>query len=150
MITAYTSADDCFQAVRYTGMASTISRCQSNKARRTFSSWMCSWQICSNYIMLYCQYRPKALMKVSSTLLNLYPDVRQFWRQRWSPSVQASVGIYFLLAAAFVSEPKRWRSMALCKTIWNSNRLIIKCKNLYLEHICLLSWKKKNPNTSCT
>ncbi len=35
-----------------------------------FSSWMCSRQICSNCVMLSCQYEPKSLSNVSNTLLN--------------------------------------------------------------------------------
>ncbi len=35
-----------------------------------FSSWMCSRQICSNCVMLSCQYGPKSLRNVSNTLLN--------------------------------------------------------------------------------
>ncbi len=34
-------------------------------------SWMCNWQICSNCVMLSCQYGPKSLRNVSHTLLNL-------------------------------------------------------------------------------
>ncbi len=36
-----------------------------------FVSWMCSRQICSNCVMLSCQYGPKSLRNVSNTLLNL-------------------------------------------------------------------------------
>ncbi len=45
--------------------------------------WMCSWQICSNCVMLSCQYRPKSLRNVSSTLLNLcHEELKQFWSQK--------------------------------------------------------------------
>ncbi len=43
-----------------------------------FSSWMCS-----NCVMLLCQYGPKSLKNVSNTLLNLcHEELRQFWRQK--------------------------------------------------------------------
>ncbi len=46
-------------------------------------AWMCSWQICSNYVMLSCQYGPKSLRNVSNTLLNLcHEEFRHFWRQK--------------------------------------------------------------------
>ncbi len=35
---------------------------------RRFASWMCSRQICSNCVMLSCQYGPKSLRNVSNTL----------------------------------------------------------------------------------
>ncbi len=44
-----------------------------------FTSWMCSRQICSNCVILSCQYGPKSLRNVSNTLLNL---LRKFWRQK--------------------------------------------------------------------
>ncbi len=48
-----------------------------------FTSWMCSRQICSNCVILSCQYGPKSQRNVSNTLLNLYHDeLRQFWRQK--------------------------------------------------------------------
>ncbi len=48
-----------------------------------FASWMCSRQICSNCVMLSCQYGPKSLNNVSNTLLNLcHEELRQFWRQK--------------------------------------------------------------------
>ncbi len=44
-----------------------------------FASWMCSRQICSNCVMLSCQYGPKSLRNVSNTLLNLcHEEVMQF------------------------------------------------------------------------
>ncbi len=50
---------------------------------RRFASWMCSRQICSNYVILSCQYGPKSLRNVSNTLLNLFhEELRQFWRQK--------------------------------------------------------------------
>ncbi len=39
-----------------------------------FTSWMCSQQICSNCMMLSCQYGPKSLRFVSSTLLNQWHE----------------------------------------------------------------------------
>ncbi len=36
-----------------------------------FASWMCSRQICSNCVMLSCQYGANSLRNVSNTLLNL-------------------------------------------------------------------------------
>ncbi len=48
-----------------------------------FTSWMCRRQICSNCVMLSCQYGPKSLRNVSNTLLNLcHEELRQFWRQK--------------------------------------------------------------------
>ncbi len=48
-----------------------------------FASWMCSRQICSNCVMLSCQYGPESLRNVSNTLLNLcHEELRQFWRQK--------------------------------------------------------------------
>ncbi len=47
-----------------------------------FTSWMCSWQICSSCVMLSYQYGPKYLRNVSNTLLNqCHQELRQFWRQ---------------------------------------------------------------------
>ncbi len=47
-----------------------------------FTSGMRSRQICSNCVMLSCQYGPKSLRNVSNTLLNLcHEELRQFWRQ---------------------------------------------------------------------
>ncbi len=44
-----------------------------------FTSWMCSRQICSNCVMLSCQYGPKSLRNVSNALLNLCnEELRQF------------------------------------------------------------------------
>ncbi len=44
-----------------------------------FPLWMCSRQICSNCVMLSCQYGPKYLRNVSNILLNLcHEDLRQF------------------------------------------------------------------------
>ncbi len=49
-----------------------------------FTSWMCRRQICSNCVMLSCQYGPKSLRNVSNTSLNLcHEELRQFWRQKW-------------------------------------------------------------------
>ncbi len=57
-----------------------------------FTSWMCSRQICSNCAMLSWQYEPKSLRNVSNTLLNLcHEELRQFWRQKGSNPVLASV-----------------------------------------------------------
>ncbi len=40
-------------------------------------------QICSNCVMLSCQYWPKSLRNVSNTLLNLCnEELTQFWRQK--------------------------------------------------------------------
>ncbi len=41
-----------------------------------FTSWMCSWQICSNNMMISCQYEPKSLRNVSNTLLNVRHAVK--------------------------------------------------------------------------
>ncbi len=48
-----------------------------------FPSWMCSRQICSNCVMLSCQYGPQSLRNIFNTLLNLcHEELRQFWRQK--------------------------------------------------------------------
>ncbi len=48
-----------------------------------FTSWMCSRQICSNCVMLSCQYGPKSRKNVSNTLLNLcHEEFRQLWGQK--------------------------------------------------------------------
>ncbi len=53
---------------------------------REIASWMCSRQICSNCVMLSCQYGPKSLRNVSNTLLNLcHGELGQFWRQTSNP-----------------------------------------------------------------
>lgn len=50
---------------------------------RKFTSMTCSWKICSNFVMLSNQYRPKSLRSVSSTLLNLcHKGLGQIWRQK--------------------------------------------------------------------
>ncbi len=38
---------------------------------RRIASWMCSRQICSNCVLVSCQYGPKSLRNVSNTFLNL-------------------------------------------------------------------------------
>ncbi len=44
-----------------------------------FTSWMCSPQICSNCVMLSCQYGPKSPRNASNTWLNLcHEELRQF------------------------------------------------------------------------
>ncbi len=59
------------------------------------TSWMCSRQICSNCVMLSCQYGPKSLRNVSNTLLNLYhEELRHFWRQR---GVQTGISKVYLI-----------------------------------------------------
>ncbi len=65
-----------WQWVHFTQMASTVTRSQSNRdlwdvVERKILIWMCSRQICSNCVMLSCQYGPKSLRNVSNTLLNL-------------------------------------------------------------------------------
>ncbi len=80
-----------WQWVHFTQMASTVTRSQSNRAHLgcggtgdLLASWMCSQQICSNCVMLPCQYGPKSLRNVSNTLMNLcHEELRQFWRQKW-------------------------------------------------------------------
>lgn len=43
---------------------------------------MCSWEICSNCVMLWCPHEQKCLRNVSSTSLNLcYEELKQLWRQ---------------------------------------------------------------------
>ncbi len=60
-----------------------------------FASWMCSRQICSNCVMLSCQYGPKSLRNVSNILLNLFHgELRQFWRKK---RVQPSTSKVYLI-----------------------------------------------------
>ncbi len=60
-----------------------------------FASWMCSRQICSNWVMLSRQYGPKSLRNVSNTLLKLcHEELRQFWRQN---GVQPSTSKVYLI-----------------------------------------------------
>ncbi len=48
-----------------------------------FASWMRSRQICSNCVMLSCQYGLKSLRNFSNTLLNLcHEELRQFKMQK--------------------------------------------------------------------
>lgn len=37
-----------------------------------FAAWIHNWQICSNCVIVLCQYKPKSLRNISSTLLNPY------------------------------------------------------------------------------
>ncbi len=60
-----------------------------------FASWMCSRQICSNCVMLSCQYGPKSLRNVSNTLLNLcHEELKQFWRKKWVQPGSSSLRSY--------------------------------------------------------
>ncbi len=60
-----------------------------------FASWMCSRQICSNCVMLSCQYGPESLRNVSNTLLNrCHEELRQFWRQKWVQPGSSSLRSY--------------------------------------------------------
>ncbi len=56
---------------------------------------MCSRQICSNCVMLSCQYGPKYLRNVSNTLFNLCPEkLREFGRQK---GVQPDTSMVYLI-----------------------------------------------------
>ncbi len=60
-----------------------------------FASWMCSRQICSNCVMLSCQYGPKSLRNVSNTLLNLcHEELKQFW---WQKGVRCGTSKVYLI-----------------------------------------------------
>ncbi len=87
-----------WQWVHFTQIAASVSRSQSNRAPLGcggFVSWMCSWQICSNCVMLSCQCGPKSLRNVSNTLLNLcHEELRHFWRRR---GVQPDTSKVYLL-----------------------------------------------------
>ncbi len=48
-----------------------------------FTSWMCRRQICSNCVMLWCQYGPKSLRNVSNTLLNLSRRIKAVLKAKW-------------------------------------------------------------------
>ncbi len=76
-------------------------------------------QICSNCVMLSCQYEPKSLRNVSNTLLNLcHEELRQFWRQKWvQPGaskmylIKWPVSVYILLVKTL--------SVLLSFFLWN-------------------------------
>ncbi len=52
-------------------------------------------QICSNCVMLSCQYGPRSLRNVSNTLLNpCHEELTQFWRQKW---VQPGTSTVYLI-----------------------------------------------------
>ncbi len=53
------------------------------------TSWMCSRQICSNCVMLSCQYRP-----ISPCWIYAMKNLRQFWRQK---RVQRSTSKVYLI-----------------------------------------------------
>ncbi len=73
-----------------------------------FTSWMYSRQICSNCVMLSCQYGPKSLRNVSNTLLNVcHEELRQFWRQK---GVQPGTSKVYLIKWS-VSE---WVCVCVC------------------------------------
>ncbi len=89
------------QWVHFTQMASTSHQISIQWStfgmwwNRRFTSWMCSRQICSNCVMLSCQYGPKSLRNVSKTLLNLcHEESRQFWRQK---GVQPGTSTVYLI-----------------------------------------------------
>ncbi len=57
----------------------------------SFASWMCSRQICSNCVMLSCQYGPKSLSNVSNTLLNRSQRIKTVLKAKGSPNRQWSM-----------------------------------------------------------
>ncbi len=91
-----------------------------------FASWMCSRQICSNCVMLSCQYGPKSLRNVSNTLLTLcHLELRQFWRQK---VVQPGTSKVYLI---------KW-PVTVCYAI--NHRII---EQLKLRVVQLSFWKSK-------
>ncbi len=80
-----------------------------------FALWMCSRQICSNCVMLSCQYGPKSLRNVSNTLLNLcHEEFIQFWRQKW---VQPGTSKVYLI---------KWPvSVYICISIYDLHKFMI-------------------------
>ena len=74
-----------WQWVPCTPMTNTVTRSQSNRALLGCGGTgdLHHRQICSNYLMLSCQYGLKSLRNVSNTLLKeCHEELRQFWRQR--------------------------------------------------------------------
>ncbi len=84
-----------WQWVHFSQMASTVPRSQFNRAPLgcggSFASWMCSRQICSNCVMLSCQYGPKSLSNVSNTLLNRSQRIKTVLKAKGSPNRQWSM-----------------------------------------------------------
>ncbi len=77
------------QWVHFTQMASTVTRSQSNRAPLGCAGTGDSHHGCAVdkfifvCVMLSCQYGPKSLRNVSSTLLNLcHKELKQFWRPK--------------------------------------------------------------------
>ncbi len=94
---------------------------------RRFASWMCSRQICSNCVMLSCQYGPKSLRNVSNTLLNLcHEELRQFWMQKW---IQPSTSKVYLIKwpMSVYTTYRILTKMSLHYTQY----LIVTCKRFY-------------------
>ncbi len=92
-----------------------------------FTSWMCSQQICSNTVILSCQYGPKSLRNVSNTLLNLcHEELRQFWRQN---GVQSGTSKVYLI---------KW-PVSVCVTVAAYIYIITNCNNYKLFHN-LVTW----------
>ncbi len=104
-----------------------------------FTSWMCSRQICSNCMMLSCQYGPKSLRNVSNNLINLcHEELRQFWKQKgveldtskeylikWPVSVYMSRQVTFIYIALLTIEivsknltVSNWRIECLNSHYW--------------------------------
>ncbi len=90
-----------------------------------FTSWMCSRQICSNCVMLSCQYGPKSLRNVSNTLLNLsHKELRQFWRQKGVQPVLARQRFSIPVLATPPPPPAYLACLALFITPDSDNLLI--------------------------
>ncbi len=92
-----------------------------------FTSWMCSRKICSNCVMLSCQYGPKYQRNVSNTLLNLFHgELRQFWRQK---RVQPSTSKVYLI---------KW-PVSVCVCV-----CVCVCVGMFMwfmrTQICIMTW----------
>jgi len=85
-----------------------------------FTSWMCSRQICSNCVMLSCQYGPKSLRNVFNTLLNLcLEELRQFWKQKGVQPNKVPVSVYSIYIH-LTDMVTRYIWYSSCLLLWQS------------------------------
>ncbi len=90
---------------------------------------MVKQQICSNCVMLSCQYGPTSLRNVSNTLLNLcHEELRQFLRQN---GVQPSSSkVYLIKWPVSVCNLRFFLSLSILKTVMLPKNLYF-CGNHY-------------------